>query len=115
MLRISDIVRRKEFSENVSMKTTVTLNSQEQQRIKRLNEHMAGLLSVEQVAELMQVSKRQVYRWKASYREKGVEAFHLDMLHPLVYYLSNYLDNRRPSDAGEEPHGSIRKQTRTNA
>jgi hypothetical protein len=61
MLRISDIVRRKEFSENVSMKTTVTLNSQEQQRIKRLNEHMAGLLSVKQVAELMHVTERQVY------------------------------------------------------
>lgn len=52
----------------------MTLNSQEQQRIKRLNEHMAGLLSIKQVAELMQVSERQVYRWKASYREKGVEA-----------------------------------------
>ena len=74
LLRISDIVRRKEFSENISMKTTVTLNSQEQQRIKRLNEYMVGLLSVEQVAELMQGSRRQVYRWKASYREKGVEA-----------------------------------------
>ncbi|GER89909.1 hypothetical protein KDW_40710 [Dictyobacter vulcani] len=62
MLRISDIVRRDEFSENVSMeKKTVTLNSQEQQRIKRLNEHMAGLLSIKQVAELMQVSERQVY------------------------------------------------------
>src|SRR5215831_6175372 len=74
MLRIDDIVRGKEFSENVSMKETVTLNSQDQQRIKVLNQLLGGELSSAQAASLLQCSERHIYRVKASYREKGATA-----------------------------------------
>ncbi len=74
LLRINDIVRGKEFSENVSMKETVTLNSQEQQRIKILNQLLAGELSMAQAASVLKCTERQVYRLKASYREKGAAA-----------------------------------------
>src|SRR5713226_4050212 len=53
------------------MKETVTLNSQDQQRIMILNQLLGGELSVAQAASLVKRSERQVYRWKASYREKG--------------------------------------------
>jgi hypothetical protein len=71
VLRVNDIVRGKEFSENASMKETLTLNSQEQQRIKILNLLLGGDLSNDQAASLLQCSDRHVYRLKASYREKG--------------------------------------------
>ncbi len=74
MLRISDIVRGKEFSENVSMKETLTLNSQDQQRIKILNQLLGGDLSHAQAASLLNCSERHVYRMKASYGTKGVGA-----------------------------------------
>jgi transposase len=74
LLRINDIVRGKEFSENVSMKETVTLNSQDQQRIKILNQLLGGELSNAQAASLLKCSERHVYRMKASYREKGAAA-----------------------------------------
>ena len=74
MLRISDIVRGREFSENVSMKDILTVNSQEQQRIKILNQLLGGDLSNAQAASLLQCSERHVYRLKASYGEKGVAA-----------------------------------------
>ncbi len=67
MLRINDIIRGKEFSENVSMKETLTLNSQDQQRIKILNQLLGGDLSHAQVANLLKCSERHVYRLKASY------------------------------------------------
>lgn len=56
------------------MEKTVTLNSQEQERIKVLNRHLSGELSVAQVAALLKCSQRHVYRLKAAYREKGAEA-----------------------------------------
>jgi transposase len=74
VLRINDIVRVKEFSENVSMKETVTLNSQDQQRIKILNQLLGGDLSTSPAASVLKCSERHVYRLKASYREKGAAA-----------------------------------------
>jgi transposase len=74
MLRNNDIVRGKEFSENVSLKETLTLNSQEQQRIKILNQLLGGDLSNAQAARLLKCSERHVYRMKASYGEKGAAA-----------------------------------------
>ena len=74
MLRINDIVRGKEFSENVSMKETLTLNTQDQQRIKILNQLLGGDLSNAQAANLLKCSERHVYRMKASYGEKGAAA-----------------------------------------
>jgi len=56
------------------MEKTVTLNPREQQRMKVLNQHLRGELSIDQVAALLSCTQRQVYRLKASYREKGVEA-----------------------------------------
>lgn len=56
------------------MEKTVTLNPQEQQRIQVLNQHLHGDLSIAQVAAVLRCTQRQVYRLKASYREKGVEA-----------------------------------------
>ena len=56
------------------MNKTVTLNPQEQKRITVLNQHLQGDLSIAQVASLLDCSQRHVYRIKASYREKGVEA-----------------------------------------
>lgn len=75
MLRISDMVRRKEISENVSMKkTTMTLTSQDQERINWLNRLLTGEMTVEQVAQMTKKSVRQIYRWKARYRQEGVVA-----------------------------------------
>jgi len=74
LLRISDIVRGKEFSENVSMKETLTLNSQDQQRITILNQLLGGELSNAQAASLLKCSERHVYRMKAGYGAKGVAA-----------------------------------------
>src|SRR5216683_3403145 len=71
LLRISDIVRRKEFSDNVSMKQTMTLNPQEQKRSKVLSQHLSGDLSIEQVAALLHCTPRHVYRLKARYLEQG--------------------------------------------
>src|SRR5260370_16180476 len=59
------------------MNKTVTLNPQEQKRINVLNQHLQGELSIAQVASLLGCTQRHVYRIKASYREKRVEA----MLH----------------------------------
>lgn len=56
------------------MNKTVTLNPQEQQRINVLNQHLCGELSIDQVAAVLKCTPRHVYRLKASYREKGVEA-----------------------------------------
>jgi transposase len=56
------------------MEQTLTLNSQNQKRIKILNQLLAGEISVGQAAELAQRSVRQIYRLKASYREKGAAA-----------------------------------------
>ena len=56
------------------MNKTVALNPQEQQRINVLNEHLRGDLSIAQVAALLKCSQRHIYRLKASYRERGVEA-----------------------------------------
>jgi len=56
------------------MNKTVTLNPQEQKRINVLNQHLQGELSIAQVASLLDCTQRHVYRIKASYREKGVEA-----------------------------------------
>jgi transposase len=72
VLRISDIVRGKEISENVSMKNrNMTLTSQEQERIKVLEKHLSGKLSMEQVAAHLQCSLRHAYRLKARYRQVG--------------------------------------------
>lgn len=74
MLRISDIVRGKEISENVSMKkTNMTLTSQEEERIKVLEKHLSGQLSMEQVAAHLHCSLRHAYRLKARYRQMGAE------------------------------------------
>lgn len=51
--------------------TTMTLNPQEQERSKVLDQHVAGKLSVAQVAARLKCSERHVYRLKAAYREKG--------------------------------------------
>ncbi len=56
------------------MNKTVALNPQEQKRINVLNEHLRGDLSIAQVAALLKCSQRHIYRLKASYRERGVEA-----------------------------------------
>jgi transposase len=56
------------------MEKIMTLNPQEQQRILVLNQHLRGNLSIAQVAAMLRCTQRQVYRLKASYREKGVEA-----------------------------------------
>ncbi len=74
VLRITDIVRGKEFSENGSMKETVTVNSQDQQRIKILNQLLGGALSIAQAASLLKCTERHVSRLKAGYREKGAAA-----------------------------------------
>jgi transposase len=74
LLRISDIVRSEEFSDNVSMNKTMTLNPQEQERINVLDQHLRGELSIGQVAAVLKCTPRHVYRLKASYREQGAEA-----------------------------------------
>ena len=56
------------------MKKTVTLNSEEQRRLLILNQVERGGLSVEQAAELIGVSRRQVHRLRAAYREQGASA-----------------------------------------
>src|SRR5258708_6522976 len=56
------------------MEKTVTLNPQEQKRIKVLNQHLQGELSIAQVANLLNCTQRHVYRVKARYQETGVEA-----------------------------------------
>ena len=56
------------------MKETLTLNSQDQQRIKILNQLLGGELSNTQAASILKCSERHVYRLKASYGEKGAAA-----------------------------------------
>ncbi len=55
-------------------KETVTLNTQEQQRVLILNRIQSGQLSVGQAAPLLGVSERHVRRILAAYREEGVAA-----------------------------------------
>jgi transposase len=96
LLRINDIVRGKEFSENVRMKETLTLNSQDQQRIKILNQLLGGDLSNAQAASLLKCSERHVYRLKASYGEKGAAA--------IVHGNRGRVSRRR---IGEEVRGQV--------
>jgi transposase len=51
----------------------MTLTSQEQERIKVLEKHLAGQLSMEQVAAHLHCSLRHAYRLKARYRQAGAE------------------------------------------
>lgn len=56
------------------MKETLQLNTQEQKRIMILNRLMAGELKTQEAAQLVGRSPRQVQRWLAAYRARGVEA-----------------------------------------
>ncbi len=56
------------------MKEKVTLNIREQQRLKVLNEVMAGRLSGSKAARVMTISLRHERRLLAAYRKEGVAA-----------------------------------------
>jgi len=49
----------------------MTLTSQEQERIKILEKHLSGKLSLEQVAAHLECSQRHAYRLKARYQQAG--------------------------------------------
>lgn len=74
MLLSSEFVRGKVFSENVRMKETVTLNTQDQQRLLVLNRILAGHLSVAEAAPILEVTERQMWRILAAYRKEGAAA-----------------------------------------
>jgi transposase len=56
------------------MKETVTLNSEEQRRLLILNQLERGSISLEQAADLIGVSRRQVHRLRSAYRDQGAAA-----------------------------------------
>lgn len=62
------------FSENVTMKDKVTLDAEEQKRLKILNETEGGKVTKVDAAALLGVSVRHVKRLLAAYRGIGVEA-----------------------------------------
>jgi transposase len=60
------------ISDTFSMNTTITLNPQEQKRIKVLTQHLSGDLTIAQVAARLHCTPRPVYRLKARNREQGM-------------------------------------------
>ena len=72
MLAFSDIVIGEVFKENVTMQETVTLNTQDQQRVLVLNQILEGHLRTAEAAALLNKSKRQGQRLVAAYRKEGV-------------------------------------------
>lgn len=68
MLRISDIVRRKEFSILSGMEKTMTLNHQEEKRMKVCKQHLKEELSIVHVAAVLTCMVRHVYRLKKNKR-----------------------------------------------
>ena len=61
-------------SGKMSLSARVTLNQNEQTRLKLLNSVMVGQLPVAQAAELLGVSERHVWRVLAAYRSEGAAA-----------------------------------------
>jgi hypothetical protein len=61
------------FRENVTMQETVTLNTQDQQRVLVVNQILEGHLRTAEAAALLNQSKRQGQRLVAAYRKEGVE------------------------------------------
>ena len=53
---------------------SVTLNARQRQRLRVVSEVQAGRWSVEQAAEVLGLSSRQVWRLKRAYQDTGVEA-----------------------------------------
>ena len=72
MLAFSDIVIGEVFRENVTMQETVTLNTQDQQRVLVLNQILEGHLRTTEAAALLNKSKRQGQPLVAAYRKEGV-------------------------------------------
>ena len=59
----------------MSREGPVTLSQREQQRLRVVMEVEAGRWSVEQAAEVLALSVRQVWRLRARYRAEGAAAF----------------------------------------
>lgn len=56
------------------MEETISLNKKEQRRVLVLNRVIAGQLTAEGAAELLELSERQIWRILAAYREEGAAA-----------------------------------------
>ena len=56
------------------MKERLTLSAKEQTRLIVLNEVEAGRMKARDAAEVMRLSRRQVRRLRAGYRERGAES-----------------------------------------
>lgn len=62
-------------SNNISQEQPMARKPQEQKRDQILRQLLVGTVSTEQAAKLLGCSQRHLYRLKARYREKGIEAF----------------------------------------